>query len=321
MICPNCQYKNQDGDIVCRQCGTQLPPSSPRRSVLGSVGRALCYYFLFVFVQSFVIGVYSGMLAASIMYPEMMAALENGSTLDFLVAFESVYEHLYEKIHVLLILSALITVLIVFLSLRLRRKVPVTEVHLFPIAKRSVLPALVLGAALQTFAVITISLLPIPTDTLNSFNESSALLMNGPLWLELLSVVIVTPILEELIFRGLVFTRLRRGMSVFAATIISAIIFGWAHGHIISFIYAGVFGIVLTLVMQRQNDSILAPILMHAGFNGTSYLLGLLGEEINTLLFLALYLVSIALIVFCGYLLLKKQDADEHAPTDSTSLS
>ena len=69
--------------------------------------------------------------------------------------------------------------------------------------------------------------------------------------------------------------------------------------------------------MRRQNDSILAPILVHAGFNGTSFLLGLLGEEINTLLFLALYLVSIALAVFCGYLLLRKRGEDE---PDSTSL-
>ena len=321
MICPKCGFSAEQNEIFCPRCGTQLQNRPPRRSALGAIGRALCYYFLFVVVQSVVTGVYAGMLAASMMYEDMMNAALNGNMLDFLTAFEAVYEVLYEKIHILLILSALITVLIVFLSLRLRRKNPVTEVHLRPIPGKSVLPALLFGAALQVFAVITISLIPIPEDVLNSFSESSALLSSGPFWLELLSVVIVTPILEELIFRGLVFTRLRRGMSAFAAVLLSAIIFGWAHGNEISFVYAAVFGILLALVMRRQNDSILAPILMHAGFNGTSYLLSLLGEEINTFLFLALYLVSIALSVICGYLLLRKPAADEHEIPDTTSQS
>ena len=169
-----------------------------------------------------------------------------------------------------------------------------------------------LGASLQFFTAFLLSVIPIPEETINSFNESSELLTGGPFALEFLSVVIITPIIEELIFRGLVFTRLARGMKPWLAVVLSAVIFGWTHGHIISFIYAGLLGVCLALLMKRQNDSILAPILCHAGFNGTSYLIGLLGEETSDLLLFALFFVSVALAVLCAYVLFKKP-----APTAS----
>lgn len=315
MICPRCQAPAEDGTTFCTQCGTRLAPPapSPFKKGLFALLRALCYYFLFIGVQAALIFIYEFAISFTLALQNTTNAMIDGNyEFDLDAVIGAVTDRLLQNIHIILILSALITILIVFLSFRIRHKDPLAEAHVRPISPIAVAPALVLGAALQVFTALTMALIPIPEETINSFNESSELLTGGPFALEFLSVVIITPIIEELIFRGLVFTRLNRGMKTWLAVALSAVIFGWAHGHIISFVYAGLLGVCLALLMKRQNDSILAPILCHAGFNGTSYLIGLLGEEINTMLFFALFFVSVALAVLCAYVLLRKP-----APTAS----
>ncbi len=308
MICPRCQAPNENGAAFCMQCGMRLTPPapSPVKKGLLAFARAMCYYFLFIGVQVAAVFLYEFALAFSIAFTGAAGMILSGGELDYDKIFSAVYDQIAENIHIVLILSALVTILIVFLSFRLRHKNPLAETHIRPISPIAVVPSLLLGAALQVFTVFSIAMIPIPAETIDSFNQNSELLMGGPLGLEILSVVVVTPIIEELIFRGLVFTRLSRGMKTWLAVLLSAVIFGWAHGHIISFVYAGVFGVCLALLLKRQNGSILAPILCHAGFNGTSYLIGLLGEEIPDMLFLALYFVSIAVSILCLYILLRK---------------
>lgn len=314
MICPRCNRPNDDDSRFCLGCGLMLVPPKPSPFKTGFFAflRAICYYFLFIVVQTAAIFAYSFFVGLSTSLSFLKGGMQSGDyAFDTEEATRLATELLMENLHIILILSALITILILFISFRIRRKEPLAETHIRPISPKAILPALLFGAALQVFTVFTLSMIPIPQETLDSFNQNSELLSGGPLWLQLVSVVIVTPIIEEMIFRGLVFSRLNRGMRTWLAVILSAAIFGSAHGHIISFVYAGLLGVCLAILMKRQNNSIIAPILCHAGFNGTSYLLGLLGEDINTMLFFALYLVSIALCVLCAYLLFKKDDASE----------
>ena len=146
-----------------------------------------------------------------------------------------------------------------------------------------------------------------PESLLNDFAETNTLsYTTGPLGIELLNVVILTPIVEELIFRGLAFTRMRRGMSTTLAVLISAAVFGAVHGHPVSFIYASVLGVVLAWLMLKNNDSVIAPILCHAGFNGGSYLLSLLFERTeNELLITAMLIASLAMLILSSFMTLR----------------
>ncbi len=302
MNCPRCSSPLGENDNFCTRCGMQLfsPPPvkhSPLKNGLHAFLRALFYYFLFNGVQFAVMFVYGFALIFSVGPYHTEEEL-----------LEIIFSHTMENIHIILILSALLTVLVLALSFRIRKMDALEQTHLRPIERRAVLPSLLLGASLQIVSLFTILLIPFPQKMIDSYNESTGLITGGPLWLELISVVLVTPVLEELIFRGLVFSRLRRGMSLWLSVVLSAVIFGWAHGHLISFLYAGALGICLALLMKRQNDSILAPILTHAGFNGTSYLLGLLPENINALLFFSLYFAAIAVTLICAFILFRKKD-------------
>lgn len=90
----------------------------------------------------------------------------------------------------------------------------------------------------------------------NSFFE------DGPLWQSLLLIGLLIPALEELVFRGVVFSQLRAGFGLVPSVILSALIFGGVHANIPQFMYASVMGIVLA-IMYNRTKTILTSILAH----------------------------------------------------------
>ncbi len=84
-----------------------------------------------------------------------------------------------------------------------------------------------------------------------------------PVWLLFLTVGLLAPAAEELIFRGLVFRRMKDFMNPWAAIILSALLFGIYHGNMIQFLYASLMGILLAVIYHRTGTlwtSILAHV-------------------------------------------------------------
>lgn len=84
---------------------------------------------------------------------------------------------------------------------------------------------------------------------------------------EFLGSVLITPILEELLHRGVVYGRLRRMMNMWPAVIVSALVFAALHFNIIQFTYAFFIGIVLALFVEKTGH-IYPAILAHIVANG-----------------------------------------------------
>lgn len=76
-------------------------------------------------------------------------------------------------------------------------------------------------------------------------------MMGQPMWILFLAVGILAPIAEELIFRGLVFRRMKDSMKPIAAIILSSLFFGLYHGNMVQFLYASLLGIVLAIIYNR----------------------------------------------------------------------
>jgi hypothetical protein len=113
-----------------------------------------------------------------------------------------------------------------------------------------------------------------------------------------LSVVIVAPIVEEIIFRGLILNELREGVSLYTAIILESTIFAIMHGSIYQGFYAFLSGIFLS-VMFYLTKSIWAPIIIHMSSN----LSGLLGELLYNITYNTTKVESI-LYFFIGCILL-----------------
>ncbi|WP_026834652.1 CPBP family intramembrane glutamic endopeptidase [Eubacterium xylanophilum] len=87
----------------------------------------------------------------------------------------------------------------------------------------------------------------------------------------ILVVCIIGPIGEELVFRGMIYRTLRKGLPAVAAMIISGILFGIYHEQLVQGIYTAIFGFVLALVFEKTN-SVLPSIVMHITYNSFNYI-------------------------------------------------
>ena len=82
----------------------------------------------------------------------------------------------------------------------------------------------------------------------------------------LLAVLVLAPIAEEILFRGLILGYLRSSMYAPLAILLQGLLFGVYHGNMIQGIYAFVLGSVLGLIAYRF-DSVIPGIIFHMALN------------------------------------------------------
>lgn len=121
--------------------------------------------------------------------------------------------------------------------------------------------------------------------------------------LSILSTVILAPISEELICRGLVFKLAGKvSPNFWVANIIQALSFGILHANWVQGIYAFALGIVLGLVYRRFQNIWLC-MLLHAAMNFSSILVGpyysLFPEKYILAAFVATMLAAAAVFTLC----------------------
>lgn len=115
---------------------------------------------------------------------------------------------------------------------------------------------------IMTFVAL---LLPSAMDNYMELVESSGLSEYSIMWA--VATLILPPLVEEIIFRGLILRYLRRAGACFlVANLIQAVLFGIFHMNLVQGIYAACLGFLLGYLAWRY-DSILVPMVMHALFN------------------------------------------------------
>ena len=112
------------------------------------------------------------------------------------------------------------------------------------------------------------------TDQYNALMES---LLGGNIWLSLLVTVILAPLAEEFLFRGITMKQAQKIMPFMAANALQALLFGIYHMNLIQGVYAFVLGMILGFTANYFH-SIWAAILLHAFVNGSAEILSLLPE-------------------------------------------
>jgi membrane protease YdiL (CAAX protease family) len=139
------------------------------------------------------------------------------------------------------------------------------------------------------------------------YEQTAESIYTQQLWMQYLVAAVIIPCMEELIFRGLIFRRMRTYAIFSLAALISAVLFGIYHMNLLQFIYATCLGLLLAYVYE-QFRTILAPILLHAAANAFSILITT-NEAVAELisgtekrLIIAL-LVSLVGTVLCIYLI------------------
>jgi membrane protease YdiL (CAAX protease family) len=109
-----------------------------------------------------------------------------------------------------------------------------------------------------------------PTQTAVRLFENA----NHGLWLDVMIAVAVTlgPFAEELVFRGFLFNALWQRFSFAPSAVISALVFGAAHGQLAGIVPLAAGGVVLAGVYARTG-SLWSSTIAHGTFNGLTLIL------------------------------------------------
>lgn len=129
-------------------------------------------------------------------------------------------------------------------------------------------------AAVGLFVVLQLALALLPEAWMTDYSEYMDVLLSDGL-LPAVSIVLMGPLAEELMFRGVIQTRLARAMPAWIAVVLQAVLFGVTHGTPIQMAYAFLIGLALGFLRSRTG-SILPGFAAHAAFNAMNDPLGLL---------------------------------------------
>ena len=117
------------------------------------------------------------------------------------------------------------------------------------------------------------------------------------------TVVILSPIIEELLFRGLFLRRFNKELNVTLAILISSVLFGVCHN------FGGILGAILfgicVSILYIKSKNILVPIFAHFLNNLLSFILALSGVEYLIQSNLIIIILIIILAIVSNFVLFK----------------
>lgn len=103
-------------------------------------------------------------------------------------------------------------------------------------------------------------------------NQTQEALLGGEIPVQILGLGVLVPIAEELIFRALIYGRMKRLLPVKQAVVLSALLFAVYHGNLIQMIFAFPMALALAAIYERGKLFVF-PVLFHSGANLTAIIL------------------------------------------------
>lgn len=98
-----------------------------------------------------------------------------------------------------------------------------------------------------------ISLTPLK-DWSASYSDVETSIYSAALLWQVISAGIIAPILEEIVFRGILFRNYRASLGAWPAIILSAVIFGLMHYNLVQFVYAFLLGIFFAYLVEKTGE-------------------------------------------------------------------
>lgn len=267
------------------------------KGILAALGKSVLYLLFFAAVQVLLPFVYGIGIAAD-------AAINRGA--DLAQGAQAVAERLLDGLSALTLLACLIIAAALLLWFQLRKRPLGEAAGLRPCSGWTV--GFCAFGAMGLFVLINLVLALLPENWMAEYGKAMRLSTETGL-VPALAVAVSAPLAEELVFRGIIQSRLERAMPVWIAIVLQAALFGFIHGTPVQIGYAFVIGVIFGILRWRTG-SILPTIAAHAVFNAMNDPLGLLGGFAESWQFLAV----IAAVSAAGCILCRRGLAEPAAP-------
>jgi len=177
---------------------------------------------------------------------------------------DNVSNYINENTATIFIPAILISSLLYFLILKAREK------NIFEICKikkiriKNILLIIAITAGyslvLSAISVYVLKYFPSYSETQKTISGTMGSIIG------IFAVIILAPIFEEILFRGIILSEIRENLKVIPAVIIQGVTFGVYHMNMFQGIYAGILGLILGYVCVKTM-TILGSITAHITFN------------------------------------------------------
>lgn len=169
-----------------------------------------------------------------------------------------------------------------------------------------VLLGLGLYKVIDLFMILVAAITPQAMQDYSELIETSGLVEVS--FFSIISTVILAPVVEELVFRGLTLRLFRRsGLSFLLANFLQAVIFGIYHMNLVQGMYAFLIGLVLGFVANHYH-TLLASMLLHAVFNFCGTILTQFESALYHSALIQLILIILGILLTVSTLRMIKKD-------------
>ena len=249
------------------------------------------------------ISVAARVLFVSLVYVVLYGLMQVAAALSLLPVSANLADYQAKVLSNLFVCSfiAIAVSLVLYAAFGLLRERPILrEVRFRTISASTVIKTIVLALALRgavaVYGVFSESV-PALQESLESAPDITGAIDSFPkLMLCFLLIVLVAPIFEEILFRGLVQTELMRGFPAWVSILLSSLIFGAMHGNLFQSLFTVFCGLAMGWCYYRTG-SILTSIVLHITFN-TSVLFQLMIYDAPAAVQIAVSVISIAAAFF-----------------------
>lgn len=255
-----------------------------------SVGKASIYFLVYFATQILVLVGYAAVLTVSFMTEAGGVANPE----DTMLLIEMMTVALMDQLMAITFWSGVLTLVIYWIRFAVRKKNFLKEVEFKKIPVKNLLPIIIFAPSANIVLSMVISNFPWPQAWIDAYMTNSSII-DGSL-MSWLTAVVMAPLLEEIVFRGLVYTRLKKGMPAIAAAIVASLAFGLCHTGIIWVIYATALGMVMTWIFEKY-QSLVANILFHLFFNLMGQILSMIPESME----IVVWILAVAGVVGIVY--------------------
>lgn len=242
-----------------------------------SILKALLYFGIWFLIQ----------IAVTMVFTFVITLANRGATVEYIEKIAAA------KTIEISIASNCITVLIFALIRKIRKGTLSEDASINKMPPRFVLNTVIMGVAFSYAVNLVIGVLGMigafPESWFTIQEDAYSYTVTATPVMQFLGTVIMAPILEEILFRGLILGTLKKEMHPWIAITVSSVIFGVAHGTPIGIIYATALGFLMGWLAVKFN-SIIPSMIFHLAYNATvSYV-----ENIS----LVVMILSIPIIIF-----------------------
>lgn len=247
---------------------------------------------------------YMATLAAEVVYLTSYAYEDPNKLLEITKNQDAIWELSVQIVEALMPyttliegVAAAITIPILFFMFRAdckkEKKLGILPAKKAPIFKYGVIGVISIAMCVGANNLFYISGLTVIDQTYARVTEA---MYSADFLIQIICLGILIPIVEELVFRGLMYKRLRYGLPYLPAALYGAFAFAIFHGNLVQMIYAFVLGMLFSYMYEKYG-SIKAPIFAHIMMN----LVSVFATEFQLMSWMAAEYVRIgAITVICA---------------------